>query len=113
MERATGRKIRGVVEDALGHSSGSETRASREQVEELWDPEADSAGGAGTVSTDASRQMDDTLERAQAILDTAPVEDREEISELTGELRRAISEGRTENAEDIRQNLEEILFYLE
>lgn len=113
VERATGREIRGVVENALGHSSGRDLHASRDKVEELWGPEADPAGGAAAASPDASRLMDETLERAQAILGTAPLEDREEISELTGELRRAIGEGRTEDAEDIRQNLEEILFYLE
>ncbi len=113
VERATGREIRGVVEDALGHSGGSETDASREGAEGLRDREADPAGGGEADPPDASRQADDTLERAQAILGTASAEDREEISELAGELRRAVREGRAGDAEGIRQNLEEILFYLE
>ena len=119
VERATGQEILGIVENALGRSTGEELAASKERIEGLWDGEAqaeesvDGAPAAEAPPAVARPQLQDILERAERALDTAPDEDREEIASLIARLRAALGEGRDEDAAAIRQNLDEILFYLE
>ena len=119
VERATGQEIHGIVENALGRSTGEELAASKERIEGLWDGEAqaeesvDGAPAAEAPPAVARPQLQDILERAERALDTAPDEDREEIASLIARLRAALGEGRDEDAAAIRQNLDEILFYLE
>ena len=58
-------------------------------------------------------EIRDTLERAEKALDTAPGEDQEGMVDLMEDLRNAVKEGRDRDAAVLRQNLDEILFYLE
>ncbi|MCY4593108.1 MAG: Hsp70 family protein [Alphaproteobacteria bacterium] len=113
VERATGREINGVVENALNDRDAIE--ASRQRLETLWQPLADASvsSDADAASGTASEAMEDTLMRATRILDDASTADREEISALIAQARNAVSERRSDDAEMIRQNLDEILFYLE
>ena len=128
VERATGREIHGVVENAMGRSTEEALAASKARLAGLWgdedmegepdevvgapgdagDARANSAGGL-----EASEEIRDTLERATRALDTAPAEDQEELVDLIEDLHNALREGRTEDAAAVRQNLDEILFYLE
>jgi molecular chaperone DnaK (HSP70) len=112
VERATGREIRGVVNNALGHSTEEELSASRKRIEALWGAEeAASVEEAGHVEIHAA--VKDTLERAAEALDTAPAEDREEIVNLVEDLRDALQEGCAEKVAACKRELDEILFYLE
>ena len=119
VERATGREIHGVVENALGRSTEAALEASRARVEGIWGDEEEAAGDGGETPDEsagrpeASAEIQDTLERATRALDTAPAEDQEEIIDLIEDLSNALNEGRAEDADSIRQNLDEILFYLE
>ena len=128
-ERATGREIRGVVENALGRSTDEELGAARERVSALWGEAGDaSAGVAGDAAAAGSEdppppdaadspgavgEIRETLARAEQALDTAPAEDREEMAALMEGLRNALEEGRAGQASDLRRELDEILFYLE
>ena len=112
VERATGREIRGVVNNALGHSTEEELSASRKRIEALWGAEeAASVEEAGHAKKSAA--VKDTLERAAEALDTAPAEDREEIVNLVEDLRDALQEGCAEKVAACKRELDEILFYLE
>ena len=128
-ERATGREIRGVVENAIGRSSDEALGAARERVSALWGVEgeqgAEAAGDAAAGSSgepgpapaavppDVAHDVRDTLARAEQALDAAPAEDREEMINLMEDLRDAVKEGRAAQASDLRRELDEILFYLE
>ena len=133
-ERATGREIRGVVENALGRSTEEALGAARERVSALWGdegaggddagedagkPTEEAAGGsAGGGPEEAARpglspEVRETLERAEKALDTAPAEDREEMVDLMEDLRDALKAGRLEQAAGVKKDLDEILFYLE
>ena len=128
-ERATGREIRGVVENAIGRSSDEALGAARERVSALWGMEgeqgAEAAGDAAAgssgepgpapaaVPADVAHDVRDTLARAEQALEAAPAEDREEMINLMEDLRDAIKEGRAAQASDLRRDLDEILFYLE
>ena len=112
VERATGREIHGAIEDAMGRSSEEELSASRKRIAMLWgEEEAAPAEGAGRVEPDA--EVGDILVRAEAALDTAPAEDREEIVNLMEDLRDALQEGGADKVAACKQELDEILFYLE
>ena len=133
-ERATGREIRGVVENALGRSTEEALGAARERVSALWgdegaggdaagedagEPTEEAAGGSvGGGPEEAARpglspEIRETLERAEKALDTAPAEDREEMVDLMEDLRDALKAGRLEQAAGVKKDLDEILFYLE
>ena len=125
VERATGREIHGVVESAMGRSTEEALAASRARIEGLWGEEAEEADEPeAAVSAEeapdespgrveASAGIRDTLERATQVLDTAPAEDQEEMIDLIEDLHTALKEGRTEDADAIKRNIDEILFYLE
>ena len=128
VERATGREIHGVVENAMGRFTEEALAASKARLEGLWgdedaEGEPDEAAGAPGDAGDAheesagrleaSAEIRDTLERATRALETAPAEDREEMVDQLEDLHNALREGRAEDATAVRQNLDEILFYLE
>ena len=131
VERATGREIHGVVENAMGRSTEEALAASKARLEGLWgaedaegepDETAGTPGDAGDTGDaheesagrlEASAEIQDTMERATRALETAPAEDQEEMVDLLEDLHNALREGRAEDAAAVRQNLDEILFYLE
>ena len=119
VERATGREIRGVVENAMGRATEEELVASRQRIEGLWGDAEAGAGGAAEPAAgeagaaDSSGEIRETLDRASRALDSAPAEDQEELIDLMEDLHNALKEGRAEEAAALRENLDEILFYLE
>ena len=118
VERATGREIRGVVENAMGRSTAGELSASKERIEALWSEEGAATETAGESAAEAGpadvpEEMRDTLARAEKALDTAPAEDREKLVDLMEDLRDALKERRAQDAAALMQELDEILFYLE
>ena len=130
-ERATGREIRGVVENAIGRSTDEALGAARERVSALWGEAGegaeagagtagDAAGGAepspappASVPPDVAREAGETLARAEQALEAAPAEDREEMINLMEDLRDAVRAGEAERAAELRREIDEILFYLE
>ncbi len=125
-ERATGREIRGVVENAMGRSTDEALGAARERVSALWEEagedgprgvgEAAESGegqAAPAVPADVARAVEETLARAERALDAAPAEDREEMIDLMEDLRDAVRESRADQASELRRKLDEMLFYLE
>ena len=114
VERATGREIRGVIERAVGGSTEEALSASKERVSARWGAEEGDADAAGqTDNLDAPPEIRETLKRAESALETAPEADREEIVHLMEDLRDAVKAGNSRQAAKARQELDEILFYLE
>ena len=116
VERATGREIRGVIENALDGSTEEAVNASRQRVAARWGPDAepgDADGGGQADAPELPPEIRDTLGRAESALATAPDEDKEEIVDLMEDLRDAVKAGDTERAAGARRELDEILFYLE
>jgi molecular chaperone DnaK (HSP70) len=115
VERATGKEIRGVIENATGRSTPEELDAYRERVAALWgseEVEGEVLWSEAEVGDGLPDEMRETLERAGESLDRAAEEDREEIINLIEDIRDALREGRLENARQSKQELDEILFYL-
>ena len=119
VERATGREIRGVIENAMGHATGEDLAASKARIEELWTGHekvgtpAPGAPDDGAIPQAVPSEIHDTLARARQTLDSASEEDREEIEALIEQLSVASTEGRDEDVATISRNLDEVLFFLE
>jgi len=115
VERATGREIRGVIEQAIGRSTEEALSASQERIDARWGAETAPAGDAGgrADAPELPPELGDTLSRAESALATAPDEDKEELVNLMEDLRDAVKAGDPERAAGARRELDEILFYLE
>ena len=115
VERATGREIRGVIEQAIGRSTEEALSASQERVSARWGAETEPAGDAGgqADAPELPPELGDTLRRAESALAAAPDEDKEEMVNLMEDLRDAVKAGDSERAAGARRELDEILFYLE
>ena len=114
VERATGRELRGVIERAIGGATEEAFSASKERVAARWGAEDEDTEVPGqTDDLQAPPEIRETLKRAESALETAPEEDREEIVDLMENLREAVKAGDAERAAKVRQELDEILFYLE
>ena len=115
VERATGREIRGVIEQAIGRSTEEALSASQERISARWGAETEPTRDVGgqADAPELAPELGDTLRRAESALATAPDEDKEEMVNLMEELRDAVTAGDTERAAGARRELDEILFYLE
>ena len=117
VEKATGRKINAVIENAISRFSEDDLAAAGERISRLWgDPAAEDIAESGSGSGMAAQvpsDLADLLRRARAMLETAPDEDRDEIINLTEDIHTAANEGRIEDARAVGEELEDILFYLE
>ena len=128
LERASGRDIRGVVEDAVGRSTPAELGEARERVHAMWsrtEPENAAVGPAERAEATAPgaevpglpdgtpEGIRDSFGRAHQALTKAAEEDREEMVELMKRIREALQDGRQEAATALREELDEILFFVE
>lgn len=117
VERATGKEIRAVVEDAMGRLSEEEMDSSKRRVAESWGgaselPAAEKPKGNGS-NGHFSPQTAELLRRAGEALKHMSPEDREEITSLMEELQGACRPDAAEKARALEQQLEDILFYVE
>ena len=121
VERASGREVRGVVNDVFAQSSDEMIERSRERIERAWGQ--DTTGSPATPGISASGQIvlekepepaiRATLERANKALAGASDDDRDELQELVDALHKAVNEDDAEQKETANDQLEELLFYLE
>jgi len=117
VEKATGRKINAVIENAISRFSEDDLAAAGERINQLWGSTS-AAGNAGSETDGAAAphmpsDLSDLLRRAGAMLEAAPAEDRDEIINLIEDIRTAANEDRIEDARAAGEELEDILFYLE
>ncbi|MFP4534031.1 MAG: Hsp70 family protein [Desulfobacterales bacterium] len=117
VEKATGRKINAVIENAISRFSEDDLAAAGERINQLWGSTS-AAGNTGSEADGAPAShmpsdLADLLRRAGAMLEDAPAEDRDEIINLIEDIRTAADEDRIEDARAAGEELEDILFYLE
>ncbi len=115
VEKATGKKIEAVIENAMGRFSDTEISQFRKRVDDLWiEPEnafePDPVGGASGEPLPAD--IESILGKAAAKLDDAPAEDRDEMVNLMEDIQDAARDNRLEDARVLAKELEEILFYI-
>lgn len=130
VERATGKEIRGVVENAAGRSTPEEVAGSRERIEAQWTvadaaddrsvpppakPGGEEASGGGELglADDAPGDVVETFARVKKAIDRAAPEDRDEMTDLMQDIRDALATGSTEDVAALKQELDELLFFVE
>lgn len=102
VERATGRKTEGKIENALGIFLDDDVPSLQDLV--ISDTESDVESGGN--------ELTETLDLAKKALEKATDDDREEILQLVSKIDAAVKDDRQDEIEILRANLEEILFYL-
>ena len=114
-ERETGREIEAVIENAWENGGQEETASRRRRVASLWGDAASEQEVQSPVNGDGGlpEEAQETVDRARRLLDRASEEDREEMIALIEDLHAAVREGQLGEIAETREELEEILYYLE
>lgn len=118
LEKRSGRDIHGVVENAMRSFDEEKIDESRQRVDalwsdgEVWDIEAEGAPEEPEVVTDADLARE-TIEKARKMLEKASDEDRQDIIDLIERIQDALDQNNMEMAAEAREELEDLLFYLE
>jgi molecular chaperone DnaK (HSP70) len=115
IEKSTGNKIEGVIENAIGRFSDTEISKFRQRVDDMWsDPEntfeSDPANGAS--GRPLPSDLETLIGKAAAKIEEASPEDRDEMVNLMEDIQDAAGDGRLEDARALAKELEEILFYI-
>jgi molecular chaperone DnaK (HSP70) len=118
VEKATGRKINAVIENAFAKFTDQEMSDSRKRIEDMWgeridddvDSEDDIEADAG--DEDMPPDLAELIRKAETQLDAAADEDRDEMINLMEDIRDAVKEGNLDEARELSKELEDILFYL-
>ena len=115
VEKATGNKIEGVIENAIGRFSDTEITKLRQRVDDMWhEPEdvfeADSADDISSKPLPPDIEM--VLTKAGGKLSEAAPEDRDEMVNLMEDIQDAAREQRWDDARAMAKELEDILFYI-
>lgn len=111
VEKHTGISIDAVIENALSRFDESELTQTRERIDTLW-PEKGKVDES--MSTDTfPAEFAQVVQRAEQKLESAEADDREEIVDLIESIRDALHSGDLEKAREQRDELDDLLFYLE
>lgn len=119
VEKHTGKQIDAVIENAISRFTADELSQTRDRVRNLWDHgkqefvDATSQPAEPSVQENISDEFLDVIHRAEAKLGDAAEDDREEIINRVEDLHDALKENRMEDARRFRDELDDILFYLE
>lgn len=115
VEKATGKKIEGVVENAMGRFSDTEITQFRNRVNDLWNDQENafqSDPDDGISWKSLPPDIEAIVSKAAGKLAEAPPEDRDEMVNLMEDIQDAARDERMEEARTLAKELEEILFYI-
>ncbi len=118
LEKSTGRNISGVIENAFSTLSEAAVSASRDKINGMWHNETseivDNIDEDDALSASGMpKALEDLIASAKAELDNASPEDREEIIDLIEDIRDAVTRGREDEAAELGDELDDILFYIQ
>ncbi len=108
-EKKTGLEQRITIEQAMSRYDQAQLDEARERIGSLFEDREDGAGPQAANGT----ALDALLSKASTKLDGAGEEDRAEIIDLIETIRDAQSSGDATALEEGRQQLQDLLFYLE
>jgi molecular chaperone DnaK (HSP70) len=109
VERKTGKHIDATIENAISRFSAEELAETRSRVDRLW-----SGNGEPGEARDAlPGEFESLIHRAETILPSLEEDDQSDIIDLIEDLREALANHRMEDAEQLKSDLDDTLFYLE
>ena len=110
-EKKTGLERRITIDNATSRYDREQLDEARQRIGALFGDQEQAASVGSSAATDSA--VDALLARASAKLDETGEEDRTEIIDLIEAIRDARSSGDTAALEDVRSQLQDLLFYLE
>jgi molecular chaperone DnaK len=119
VEKHSGKQLDAVIENAMPRYTTEEVSHTRDRVQGIWDhgrqgsEETAAHIGASALAEKIPDEFINLIRRAEARLDHVAEDDREEIINLVEDLRDALEESRPEDARRFRDELDDLLFYLE
>ena len=117
IEKATGKTIEAVIENAMSRFSQSEIKQFRQRVDDMWNhpDQVVESDQPDHLQSDEPLPPDieELLDKAADKLGEAATEDQDEMVNLMEDIQDAVREGRLDDARSLANELEEILFYIE
>jgi molecular chaperone DnaK (HSP70) len=117
LEKKTGKTIDATIENAISRFSDDQLAETRSRIAGLWSTPDDSTSPAGGSAEMPAEEIPEAyaplFRRAERLLADLDEEDRDEIVNLVEDIREALRENRTADAEALRSELDDALFYLE
>ncbi|MFO7751177.1 MAG: Hsp70 family protein [Desulfobacteraceae bacterium] len=114
LEKATGKELKKTIKNAFSKLSEDSLADSKEKINSLWGktplPEHKEET---TVPSAIPKELAGILQRAEAGKTNASREDQEEMQELIDGISDAVAAGDPAKAQQLGEELEEILFYIE
>ena len=110
-EKKTGLERRITIDNATSRYDREQLNEARQRIGALFGDQEQAASVGSGAATDSA--VDALLARASAKLDETGEEDRTEIIDLIEAIRDARSSGDSAALEDVRSQLQDLLFYLE
>jgi molecular chaperone DnaK (HSP70) len=110
-EKKTGLERRTTIDNATSRYDREQLDEARQRIGALFGDQEQAASVGSGAATDSA--VDALLARASAKLDETGEEDRTEIIDLIEAIRDARSSGDSAALEDVRSQLQDLLFYLE
>ena len=110
-EKKTGLERRITIDNATSRYDREQLDEARQRIGALFGDQEQAASVGSGAATDSA--VDALLARASAKLDETGEEDRTEIIDLIEAIRDARSSGNNAALEDVRSQLQDLLFYLE
>jgi len=119
IEKKSGRKINAVIENAFATFSEEEISKSKKKINDVWGSSDDDFGTSDAIDAVSSdmadsmpQDMKEIINKAQSKLEDAAEEDRDDMVDLIEDLQDAIRQNDLKKAQSVKEELEEILFYI-
>ena len=123
IEKSTGKKITGIIENALSQLSPKELTLSRNKINEIWaDSSSDNDNNNNiidindSVKKDSEKVQDNIqliISQAREILKNVSEDDQEDIINLIESIHDALADNDMDAVKEMTGELEDLLFYLE
>jgi molecular chaperone DnaK len=117
LEKKTGKTIDATIENAISRFSDDQLTETRSRVASFWSTPNGSASPAGETAEMPADAIPEAyaplFRRAGILLADLDEDDRNEIVNLMEDIQEALRENRTADAEALRSELDDALFYLE
>jgi molecular chaperone DnaK (HSP70) len=112
-EKETGLEKSITIDNAIAQFEAEELDAARERVSKLFESDESAAQGEEKAQQREVTQARALVDKAEALLDGASSEDREDLVDLIEAIKDAIESGDTEALQRATEELTDLIYYLE
>ncbi len=113
LEKNTGLKKSITIENAFAKMDSAQMQISKDRVDAMFGPSGDTPEQVEIVEDENVVEAKTLVEKAQAALDQATIDDRDEILALINNIDSAIESGDADALADFTGELSDILYYLD